>query len=85
MLKLENSAVEKELKQIMEYQDNVDETVEEENEKPKKGSNSRQSSTGITDEPRCPLCRYVLVARMGRNGPDFFCACYRFEEHGTRP
>ncbi len=24
---------------------------------------------------RCPLCRGMLVARMSRAGPRFFCAC----------
>jgi len=24
---------------------------------------------------RCPLCRVVLVARMGRAGPRFYCRC----------
>ena len=24
---------------------------------------------------RCPLCRAMLIARMGRGGPAFFCAC----------
>ena len=24
---------------------------------------------------RCPLCRDILVARMGRSGPGFFCRC----------
>ncbi len=24
---------------------------------------------------RCPLCRGPLVARMGRNGPEFQCQC----------
>jgi hypothetical protein len=26
---------------------------------------------------RCPLCRGVLVARLSRSGPVFFCACLR--------
>jgi hypothetical protein len=24
---------------------------------------------------RCPLCRGMLIARMSRGGPAFFCAC----------
>ncbi len=24
---------------------------------------------------RCPLCRAMLIARMGRRGPGFFCRC----------
>jgi hypothetical protein len=24
---------------------------------------------------RCPLCRMVLIARMGRRGPAFYCDC----------
>jgi len=24
---------------------------------------------------RCPLCRVILVARMGRSGPRFYCRC----------
>lgn len=26
---------------------------------------------------RCPLCRAMLVARMSRTGPYFFCLCPR--------
>jgi hypothetical protein len=26
-------------------------------------------------DARCPLCRMVLVARLGRAGPGFFCRC----------
>jgi len=26
---------------------------------------------------RCPICRYFLVARLGREGPYFFCRCVR--------
>ena len=26
-------------------------------------------------DARCPLCRTVLVARLGRSGPRFFCRC----------
>ena len=26
---------------------------------------------------RCPICRTVLVARLGRAGPYFFCGCMR--------
>ena len=24
---------------------------------------------------RCPLCRTMLIARMGRRGPGFYCRC----------
>ncbi len=24
---------------------------------------------------RCPLCRMMLIARMGRRGPGFYCRC----------
>lgn len=24
---------------------------------------------------RCPLCRMLLIARMGRRGPGFYCRC----------
>ncbi|MCI0640705.1 MAG: hypothetical protein L0Y72_19985 [Gemmataceae bacterium] len=27
--------------------------------------------------PRCPLCRHFLVARLGRRGAYFHCACRR--------
>ena len=26
---------------------------------------------------RCPVCRFPLVARLGRRGPYFHCACRR--------
>ena len=25
--------------------------------------------------PRCPRCRYYLIARVGRGGPYFYCLC----------
>jgi len=30
-----------------------------------------------TDVARCPLCRAMLVARQGRKGPYFYCACVK--------
>jgi CO dehydrogenase nickel-insertion accessory protein CooC1 len=24
---------------------------------------------------RCPVCRLMLIARMGRRGPGFYCRC----------
>jgi hypothetical protein len=30
-----------------------------------------------SDMARCPLCRTMLVARQGRAGPYFFCACVK--------
>lgn len=26
---------------------------------------------------RCPVCRVPLIARQGRHGPAFFCACVK--------
>ena len=36
----------------------------------------RRTLEGLCDA-RCPLCRMVLVARLGRAGPGFFCRCPR--------
>ncbi|MSR31561.1 MAG: hypothetical protein EXR99_08660 [Gemmataceae bacterium] len=27
---------------------------------------------------RCPVCHHPLVARQGKKGPGFFCACHPF-------
>jgi hypothetical protein len=35
----------------------------------------RQEAAELTVGARCPVCRRVLVARMGRRGPTFVCGC----------
>ncbi len=35
----------------------------------------RPSAADVADVARCPRCRAPLVARMGRRGPYFHCAC----------
>lgn len=35
----------------------------------------RRAAAEVAGEARCPCCRMLLVARMGRNGPWFPCRC----------
>ena len=38
------------------------------------GREQRQVEEELGIAP-CPICGYPLVARMGRNGPYFYCLC----------
>lgn len=40
-----------------------------------RGRRQRPSAADVADVARCPRCRAPLVARMGRRGPYFHCAC----------
>jgi hypothetical protein len=40
------------------------------------GERARLDPSDIVGDVRCPCCRAVLVARMGRRGPYFHCLCY---------
>jgi hypothetical protein len=44
----------------------------------------RWRAADLLAEPRCPRCRVVLVARMGRRGPCFPCCCLRRTEPDER-
>jgi len=39
------------------------------------GRQQRPGAADVADVARCPRCRAPLVARMGRRGPYFHCAC----------
>jgi len=43
----------------------------------KRDNASIRIASDETDVARCPLCRAMLVARQGRRGPYFYCACVR--------
>jgi hypothetical protein len=40
------------------------------------GERNRVDLVDLLDTARCPCCRFPLVARMGREGPGFFCRCH---------
>ena len=37
------------------------------------------------DTPRCPNCRVVLVARLGKHGPSIWCNCQGYREEEVSP
>lgn len=86
MFKLNDSEVNREIFQIKEYRENVQEADEEDTpyEAGGKGKRKKQDLLSITDiSLRCPCCRHPIVARMGRDGPGFYCECCPYEEHGS--
>lgn len=51
-----------------------DETFEPMRPRDKVSIRQAQEESAIA---RCPLCRAMLIARQGRAGPYFFCACVK--------
>ncbi len=40
-----------------------------------RGERRRPDSAEVSGVARCPRCRAVLVAAVGRGRPEFFCRC----------
>ena len=46
------------------------------NKIPNRGGSPRWDPSEVIGVARCPCCRTPLIARMGRQGPYFYCGCY---------